>query len=214
MGSIPKIFTWKVGNILLVKKEKHAASVKCWSRRLFVAFSFFLGDIFNLSEKMTDNFCGFPSKLVKFADSACRLSDGKRSFAPWRTKPTLSISDHLHTIHSEWFIFLKKHFSPSWFFFKQAYFSNAHWFGLAARFDLWHGHFWAVHHPARIQIPSDPLQSCRPVIRQVSERDPPNQRSISASVAARWGWRSLGRALLQLCFLLSETQTRFYHWTN
>lgn len=82
MGSIPKIFTWKVGNILLVKKEKHAASVKCWSRRLFVAFSFFLGDIFNLSEKMTDNFCGFPSKLVKFADSACRVSDGKRSFAP------------------------------------------------------------------------------------------------------------------------------------
>lgn len=98
MGSIPKIFTWKVGNILLVKKEKHAASVKCWSRRLFVAFSFFLGDIFNLSEKMTDNFCGFPSKLVKFADSACRVSDGKRSFAPWRTKLTLSISDHLHTI--------------------------------------------------------------------------------------------------------------------
>lgn len=44
MGSIPNIFTWKVGNILLVKKEKHGATVKVCTIA-FNALPFFLWNI-------------------------------------------------------------------------------------------------------------------------------------------------------------------------
>lgn len=65
----------------------------------FSALSFFLRNIFNLSEKMTDNrfnFCGFPPKLVKFAESAYRasvLQQKKETLRPLKFQPVSDKSD-------------------------------------------------------------------------------------------------------------------------
>lgn len=135
----------------------------------------------------------FPSKLLRFAEWACGVSAPQQRN---RTKLGFFLFFLLlitQFIQNDLF-FLKKHFSPPCFF-KRTFFLtriDSVWQLVFFFFYFWHGHFWAVHHPARIQIPS------RPPPGPVSERDPRNQRSISASVAAEWGWRSRRSAVRNL----------------
>lgn len=133
----------------------------------FCALFFFFRNIFNLSEKMTDNrfnVRGFPPKVVKFAERAFRASvlqqkKWKRRFVLWSVGPS----------HKSGFFFWSLLRTLVWmlsfprkkmlvllalvylFILRDWPFPNVHRFGAPACLDLWHGHFRALHHP-QIQI--------------------------------------------------------------